>query len=305
MSTKKTLELTLRPVGSYLPNLKEILQNRGQKPEMPITSLPELNKKLWGIKRRKLMIIAARPSIGKSAFALQIAYDLALGQKRVLFLSLEMTVEDMLERLFCYEFKIDNQELMRGKYKQYAEKFDQFYCDMKKLKFVFSDCIGKNWQEVSNLLQGLNVKPDVIIIDHINAIRVAGNTNAKNVIDDYITNMVEIAKHQNIAVILCCQINRDNQKDDDKIPQIHELKGSGNLEEAADMILLLHWPFKYAKGERRADKNKYMVIVGKNRNGPTGFIDLHFTPEHYAFEDEPPTEIEQLNHQLRRKDIDE
>jgi replicative DNA helicase len=302
MTTEKTTALTLKPVSEYLPQLKEILQGRGQKPEMPITSLPDLNNKLWGIKRKKMTLIAARPSVGKSAFALQLAYDLALGLKRVLFLSLEMTVEDMLERLFCYEHKIDNQDLMRGKYSQYADKFDQFCREIGKLKFVFSDCIGKSWQEVDEILKTLDPRPDVIVIDHINAIRVTGN--AKTAIDDYITNMVEIAKHQNVAVILCCQINRDNQKDDDKTPQLHELKGSGNLEEAADIVLLLHWPHKYAKEGNDINKNHYMVIVGKNRNGPTGFINLHFTPEHYTFRDagyEPP----KFDYGLHRRDIDE
>lgn len=291
MNTIKTTALTLNPVSEYLPKLKEILQGRGDKPEMPVKSLPDLNHKIWGIKRKKVTLIAARPSVGKSAFAIQVAYDVALGLKRVLFLSLEMTVEDMLERLFCYEFKIDNQELMRGKYSKYTKQYEQFCQELGKLKFVFSDCIGKNWQEVDTLIKSLNPKPDVIFIDHINAIKVTGNQ--KVAIDDYINNMVEIAKHQNIAVVLCCQINRDNQKDDDKTPQLHELKGSGNLEEAADIVLLLHWPHKYAREGQSHAKNSYVVIVGKNRNGPTGYINIKFEPEYYRFSSlEKPIEVE-------------
>ena len=251
---------------------------------MPIKSLTELNEKLWGIKRQKITLIAARTSVGKSTFALQIAYDLALSGKRVLFLSLEMTVEDMLERLFCYENRINNQDLMRGKFSYYQEKFTRFSAEIKKLKFVFSDCIGKNWEEVDKLISNLTSKPDALFIDHINAIKIVGN--GKEAIDGYLTNMVRIAKHQNIAMVLCCQINRDNQKDDDKTPQLHELKGSGNLEEMADIVILLHWPYKYAKEDQDISKNKYVVIVGKNRNGPTGYIDVNFIPEWYAFTDQ-------------------
>lgn len=289
----KTTELILNPVGEYLPLLQETLKKRGLVPEMPIRSLPDLNHKLWGIKRKKVTLIAARPSIGKSALSMQIAYDLALGGKRVLVLSLEMTVEDMLERLFCYEYKINNQELMRGHYNKYAEKFELFSKEIKKLKLAFSDCIGKNWQEVDQILQTLDPKPDVVFIDHINAIKVAGN--AKAAIDDYITNIVSIAKHQNIAMVLCCQINRDNQKDDDKTPQLHELKGSGNLEEAADIVMLLHWPHKYAKDGQPSSINKYVVIVGKNRNGPTGYVDLKFEPEYYRFSNPDVMEVKEVD----------
>lgn len=258
--------------------------------------MPDLDFKIWGIKRQKMTLIAARTSVGKSAFALQIAYDLALQGKRILFLSLEMTVEDMLERLFCYEYKIDNQELMRGNYSIHKDKFKKFSDDIKRLKFVFSDCIGKSWGEVDEILNTLNPKPDAVFIDHINAIKISGN-NAKSIIDDYIINIVRIAKHQNIAMVLCCQINRDNQKDDDKTPQLHELKGSGNLEESADIVIMLHWPFKYAKDGEKLNKNKYVIIVGKNRNGPTGYVNVHFTPEHYSFTDIDalPLEKEKIN----------
>ena len=273
----------LRPVVYYLPKLKEVLELRGQNPEMPIRSLPDLNQKIWGIHRGKVTLIGARTSVGKSTFAIQIAYDLALSGKKVLFLSLEMTVEDILERLFCYEHRIDNQDLRRGRYSVHASKFDEFSEHMKRLKFQFSDCIGKSWEEIDKLLEGLNPKPDAVFIDHINAIRTG--LNAKVVIDDYVTNVVVMAKHHNVAVVMCCQINRDNQKDDDKTPQLHELKGSGNLEESADIVMLLHWPYRYIKEGQKGDRNKYMVILAKNRNGPTGYVEVYFEPEYYRFSD--------------------
>lgn len=275
---------SLNPASEYLSELKTVLEERGIKPELSISSMPRLNNKLWGIKRRKLTLIAARPSVGKSSLALQFAYDLALQGKKILFLSLEMTTTDMLERLFCFECNIDNQDLMRGEFNKYGEEFENFKKTIKKLKFSLADCIGKNWQEVDSLLKELGSKPDAVFIDHLNAIKSNGN-NMKAAIDEYILNIYAISKRENVAMILCCQINRDNQKDDDKTPQLHELKGSGNLEEMSDIVLLLHWPFKYKKEGQVIDRSKYQIIVAKNRNGPTGYVDINFKPENYRFLD--------------------
>lgn len=279
----------LKRLEHYFPVLKAILKSRGNEPEMPISSLSDLNNMIWGLPKGKLTVVAARTSVGKSAFSLQMAYDLALHGKRVLFLSLEMTVEDLLERLFCYENRINNRHLTRGQFGAYEQKYDSFCQDLGRLKLAFTDCIGKHWSEVEEILTALDPKPDAVFIDHINAIRVDG-ANAKRVIDDYLLNLVRITKHNNISMIICCQINRDNQKDDDKTPQLHELKGSGNLEEMADRVIMLHWPHRYQRQGENIPKNKYIVIVGKNRSGPTGYINVHFEPEFGIFSNARKTE---------------
>lgn len=268
---------------------------------MPISSLSDLNHMIWGLPKGKLTVIAARTSVGKSAFALQLAYDLALKGKRVLFLSLEMTVEDMLERLFCYEYRINNRHLVRGQFGAYEGKFDRFAQDVDRLNLAITDCIGFHWSEVEQILNDLTVKPDAIFIDHINAIKTDGQ-NAKRAIDDYLINILRLTKHNAISMNICCQINRDNQKDDDKTPQLHELKGTGNLEEMADRVVMLHWPKRYERQGESIPKNKYIVIVGKNRGGPTGYINVHFEPEYGAFSNERKTakteERKAINDQL-------
>lgn len=277
------LNLNLNPLFKHFKPLRDNFNMRTEEPELPIRSLPVLNRKIWGIHKRKMTLIAARPSIGKSSIALQIAYDLAKQGKKIVFLSLEMTAEDILERLFCHEYKIDNQELLKGNFKIYENDFNKFEARMRTIPFSISDCIGRSWTEIDSVINHLSVKPDAIFIDHLNAIRVG--RNAKTDIDDYILNMYTLAKTKNIALVICCQINRDNQKDDDKTPQLHELKGSGNLEEMADIIIMLHWPFKYAKKDQTIDRSKYFFIVGKNRNGLTGFVDIYFKPETYSYYD--------------------
>ena len=92
-------------------------------------------------------------------------------------------------------------------------------------------------------------------------------------------------------MIACCQINRDNQKDDDKTPQVHELKGTGKLEECADYVMMLHWPYRYANPEQQAQiiekkkQNQYYVIVGKHRYGAFGYEEIEYHPQYFQFRD--------------------
>lgn len=274
----------LKPGFDYLEEAEIEYLQRGLKPELAITSIPKLNDTLWGIPKSQLTLIAGRPSMGKSALAAQLAYDLAKQGKKVVFLSLEMRVINIIERLFAKEKTILSQDIQRGRFNQHKDKWVEFMREFSKLKISFSDAIGKTWEEIDQILTHLTVKPDAIFIDHINAIKTTGR-NTKADIDNYIINMYSLAKHHNLAMVICCQINRDNQKDDDKTPQIHELKGSGNLEELSDNILMVHWPFKYQKEGQNIPKNKYLIIIGKNRMGETGYINVAFRPEYYQFTD--------------------
>lgn len=275
----------LQPLSYYRKNIKTNLSSRGMVPEMPILSIPELNDKLWGFQRSKFYIIAARPSHGKSAFSLQIAYDQALQGKRVLFLSLEMTIEDMIERLFCHHAQVNNTEILRGGFGKHAEAFEEFYNKLESLQLVLSDCIGKETEEIEAIVSKLSIKPDVIVVDHLNAIKNSG-FNTKLDIDAYVDYLRTMTKKNNLVTILCCQINRVGQDDKDKTPKLHDLKGSGNLEEAADIVILLHWPFKYKTAKDKVIKRSdFMAIVAKNRNGPTGYIKLSVNPETYTYKD--------------------
>lgn len=295
----------LHPLSSYRKQIKKNLSARGNAPELPILSIPELNDKLWGFQRGKFYIIAARPSIGKSAFSLQIAYDQALQGKRVLFLSLEMTIEDMVERLFCHACNVNNTEVLRGGFSKYEQAFEDFYNKLESLQFVLSDCIGKETEEIEAMIAKMSIKPDVIVVDHLNAIKSSG-FNTKLDIDAYVDYLRTMTKKNNLVTILCCQINRIGQDDKDKTPKLHDLKGSGNLEEAADIVILLHWPFKYKTAkDTKIRRSDFMAIVGKNRNGPTGYIKLSVNPETYTYKDaylpEPETVVKK--HTVKQEDI--
>lgn len=268
-------------VAHNLTKTKKMLEARGQAPEIPIKSLPELNKKLWGLHPKKLTILGARTSNGKSAFALQLAWDIAKQNIPVLFLSLEMYEEDIIERLFCMAQKVDNYELLKGNFSEHIQSWWKFEKELEGTNLVITDMLGKTWQDVDKYLSELTAKPKVIFIDHLQEAKHASLSNQKEVIDEYLKKMRLLAIRDNIALVICSQINRASQGENvGSEPQLHHLKNSGYIEEGADQIILLHWPYHYQK---TGDRNKFIINVAKNRNGRTGWIDVCYQPEHYHF----------------------
>jgi replicative DNA helicase len=244
--------------------------------------MPALNRKIWGIHKQKLLLIGARTSNGKSMFAINIATDLARQGKRVIFLSLEMPKEKVLERMFCLEEGIDNIDLLTGKYNKKSfirDKFVSFSNKVNSWRMYIADCIGRDWQWLEKeILNNMKDKPDAIFIDHIQEIR--GGQSNKEAIDEYISKMRECSIRHNFALIMCSQVNRASvsEKDTNKEPQLHQLKSTGFLEEASDQVILLHWPYHHAKDDKKVLKEDYLINVAKNRDGMTGYIKMHYDP---------------------------
>lgn len=270
----------LQPCRIITDQLQQDLLNRGKTPELPLLTMPQLNYKIWGIHKRKLLLIGARPSNGKSNFAINIAYDLALQNKKVMFLSLEMPKERIVERMFCLNANVNNIELLCGKYNDDIDirtKYKKFQSLTTSWRLVIADCIGKDWQwMIENVFDCLDEQPDCVIIDHIQEIR--GGQNQKTMMDEYISKMRECAIKYNFALILCSQINRVAADSDNKEPQLYHLKGSGYLEESADQVILLHWPYHYNK-DSKLNQQEYSIHVAKNRDGLTGYIKMSYYAE--------------------------
>lgn len=284
----------LKTLNDYMTTTEAILLKRGENPEIPITTLTSLNSKLWGLKAGWLYVIGARASNGKSAFAAQIAWDCAVNHKRVLFLSLEMKVERILERLFCYIYRINNYELQKGAFSkrpEYQERWVEFKRLINDRPIVLSDFIGRNWKDIESTIAGMEQKPEVLVIDHIHHITMVPGLNDKQAIDEYLEHFSQLVIKHNMVGILNAQINRVSQMERDGEPEMFNLKGTGKLEEVADVVLLLWWP---AHRDEAKHKNLYKINVAKNRDGHTGRMEVKFEPEYYSFSDFSVEEKEQL-----------
>jgi len=278
--------LNVKALRHHLPGLMEELRERGDQPKLPISSLPTLNKKIWGLKEG-LTVLGARTSQGKSSFAAQIAYDLANQGVPVLFLSLEMTVQNILERLACNVMKIDNYDLLRGRYSREPEiqdKLSLFSEIIERIPLTVTDGIGSDFSDIIDMIRLREESGNpfkVIFVDYIQAIS-NKSRESRELINEYIRKFRELCLENKIAGVLCSQINRTASKDSSNHPFMHQLKETGSLEELADTVILLHWESFYTHTE----SSKYKVIISKQRNGRTGEFEINFYPEFYRFEED-------------------
>lgn len=290
--------MEIQYIRHLLPEVKEFLLSKNSKPELALNTMPELNEFIFGLPRQAMTIIGARTSQGKSSMASQVAFDLADQGKTVLFLSLEMTAKSIGARLFCYQQRFENIKAWRGGLHNELGRFDSFQKGVENLPLIINDMLGKTWQDIDSLLSNTELRPDVVIVDYIQAIAKT-NKNTLDTINEYIRHFREMAIRNNFAGIICSQINRSVHEDKTTEPQPHQLKSSGFLEEHADLVLLLHWPYKYSE---KKNKNHYQIFVAKNKDGRTGYINIKFEPEYYAFSDADPSEIIEVKDDDRFKD---
>ena len=271
-------------LSDYLKRTENILLARTEKPALPITSMTDINKKIWGLPKGKMTVIGARTSQGKTSFVLQLALDILMSGKSVHYFSFEMTKEQIIERMFCNMYKIDNYALLSGKFTDYYSLWDDFKDYLSNLRVVMSNDFGQSWKDIERFLDSLTVKPDVIIVDYIQAVARA-SVEGKGFIDEYIRQFREICIKQNVAGVIVSQLNRQTVADGKTVPNLHNLKGSGFIEELCDLCLLLEWTGK------KEQKNDFVVNVAKNRNGRTGIIKVKYEPEFYKFSDFPKEEL--------------
>jgi len=258
------------------------LESLAEGTEFNITSLPKVNRLLRGMERQKLIIIGARPSEGKTAFMMQLAWDLSLG-KKVVIVSLETTYEEAMLRLYCHSQKVPNTSVFENAKACSTTKFYK-QLDEEKRQLVFIEQFGMTVKEISELMEEIkDNKPDILFLDYLQCIK---GQRKLEVLDDYIISLRNLAIQQNICIVLCSQINRMNISDN-KEPNMLGLKGSGVIEESADKIIILHYPCKLNRGE--SNNKKFRVFIDKNKNGMTGYVDIKFEPDIYTFSEEIET----------------
>ncbi len=271
-------KLILRIEELWDTTLENITKRTG-KPEIAITTLPKLSHHLFGLKRKEFTVLAGRPSNGKSALSLQLAYDVAKQGFKVYFFSREMSEESLIERLFCNLAMVNNRDMLYRPH-EFKEKFIQFREIVKDIDLVITDKIGV---DIVDLYQAIEDLPqaDMIVLDYIQTVR--GFGKRREVLDDYIYKFKEICNAKNMVGLMVSQINRGGEMNEGKLPQLYQLKETGALEEAADNAILVFWKHFY---DSESPMNDYDIIIAKQRNGATGRLKVKFMPQHYRFEEE-------------------
>lgn len=251
------------------------------------THFSGLDNILVGMTKGELLIVGARPGMGKTSFVLNIAENAAYkGKKTVCFFSLEMSGEELVKRMLSTEACIPSTTLRSGKLSK--EEWDSLALACAKLAECDIYIDGTTETTVSRIKAKLKrVKTlrsnGLVIIDYLQLM--SDPASAKNgrtaEVSSISRNLKLMAKELEVPVICCSQLNRDLEKTKEKVPTMADLRESGSIEQDADVVMLLYRPDYY--DQKQDQQNRAQVIIAKNRHGGTGTIEMAWDPEHTKF----------------------
>jgi len=267
----------------------DALQEGGQDATRGLrTHYADLDKKLNGLAPGALYVIAGRPSMGKTSFALNILDHCCVrdGVPAVLF-TLEVTKEQIAESLLCSNARVDAQRLMRGELSndEYA-KVPEAAARLVKAPLFIDDSPGLTIGRLRAKARRLKAHHDIglIVVDYLQLLNLGENAESRQIeIARMSAALKQLARELSVPVITLSQLNRSVEQRQDKRPLMGDLRESGSIEQDADAVLLLYREEYYNK-EKLEARGKAEVILAKNRSGPTGTIDLFFFPNMMRFE---------------------
>lgn len=272
-------------LGEVQKNLEKLSESKGEITGIP-TGWYELDKLTSGLHENQLIILAARPAMGKTAFALNLATNVAVNtDKTVAIFSLEMGAEQLANRIISSLGQIEGSKLTSGNllnndWKRVTEARSQ----LANAKLFISDDAGVTVGDIKSKCRRLATSEDgldLVIIDHLQLLTMGGNygNNRQAEITDISRSLKKMAMELNIPVIALAQLSRGVESREDKRPKMSDLRESGSIEQDADIVALLYRDDYYQTPKdstESPDPSLSELIIGKHRNGPTGKIDLLF-----------------------------
>ena len=250
----------------------------------------ELDKMITGLNKSDLIILGARPSMGKTSMALNIARNVAVDTgKTVCFFSLEMSRDQLAQRLLSSESGVDSSKLRTGEltgdeWAMLAQAGEH----LSKTNLYFDQTSDITVPEMKAKLRRMK-KVDLVIIDYLGLMHSARRIeNRVQEISEITRNLKIMAKEFNIPVIVCSQLSRGTEgKGKSHKPGLADLRDSGSIEQDADIVLFLYRDSYYnnekTNEEDMVEESKSECIVAKNRHGETGRVELHWDPKHTRF----------------------
>lgn len=268
--------------------IDQLHKNKGKVRGVP-TGIKGLDNILSGLQKSDLIILAARPSMGKTSLAMNIAQHAAIEEKiPVAVYSLEMSKEQLVDRLICGEAGLDSWKLRTGNLNE--DDFEKLQLAMGSLSeapLYIDDTPGLNVVEVRTKARRLHAEVGLgmIIIDYLQLLegRTMNNDNRVQVISEISRSLKSLARELNIPVMALSQLSRAVESRPDKRPLLSDLRESGSIEQDADVVLFLYREDYYDRDSEK--RNLAEVLVRKHRNGPTGDAELYFVPEYMRFRD--------------------
>ncbi|MBR1420007.1 MAG: replicative DNA helicase [Selenomonadaceae bacterium] len=291
----------LESLRSILPRvfayLDENIKNGGGITGVPSTFV-DLDTMTAGFQKSDLILVAARPSMGKTAFALNIATEVALRDLPVAFFSLEMSKEQLSERMLSTSSGVQSQKLRSGSLDE--DDWDRLLEESDRLsraKLFIDDSSAMNVMEIRSRARRLKSEQGLalIIIDYIQLMQgskaTRGELNRNQEISEISRGLKSLARELEVPLIALSQLSRAVELRSNKRPQLSDLRESGALEQDADIVMFLYRDDYYDPETEK--KNTTEVIIAKHRNGPVGTVELSFQKDitkfgNILYQDPPP-----------------
>ncbi len=274
-------------VLNALDRIEKASKNKGSVTGLP-TGFIDLDYKLSGLQPADLILVAARPSMGKTAFVLNIAQYVAFkkGRKAAIF-SLEMSKEQLVNRLFSLESQVEAQALRTGNMKDSDwEKLIESAGIIGKSKLIIDDTPGISVSELRSKCRKYKLEHglDLIIIDYLQLMSgsVGGRSESRQQeISEISRSLKALARELNVPVIALSQLSRAVEARPDKRPMLSDLRESGAIEQDADVVMFIYRDEYYNKDSEY--KKQAEIIIAKQRNGPVGTVHLAWLGEYTKF----------------------
>jgi replicative DNA helicase len=294
-------EITGRKARPSLAELKELLpggfqtleerhRNKGMPTGVP-SGFKDLDRLTGGFQKSDLIILAARPSMGKTALALNIARNAAVkfGVPAAIF-SIEMSKEQLVLRLLCAESRVSSDRFRDGFLSRDDwDRLHQAGSRLHEAPIFIDDASENSALTIRAKTRRLKAEKGIgmIVIDYLQLMKVERAKERRDLdLSEISRGLKSLARELEIPVIALSQLNRQIEKRDDKRPQLSDLRESGALEQDADLVAFIHREEMFKKTEERQARhtNRAEIILAKQRNGPTGSVKLTFLKEYSRFE---------------------
>lgn len=276
-------------LGETMTQIEKIEKNKGKLTGLS-TGFEELNYYTSGLQKSDLIFVAARPSMGKTAFALNLAQNAALKENAsVAIFSLEMSRAQLVQRMLCAESLVDSNKIRKGELD--AEDWDSIsmgYTRLFSAGIYIDDTPGVTLSEVRSKCRRMKSEKglDLILIDYLQLMSGRGKAeNRQNEISEISRGLKGLAREMDCPLICLSQLSRAPDSRPDHHPVLADLRESGSIEQDADVVMFLYREHYYNK---EAEPHIAELDIAKQRNGPTGRMKLAWLPEYTKFNDPAP-----------------
>ena len=250
------------------------------------TGIGDLDRMITGLNRSDLIILAARPGMGKTSFALNIARNVACKSKKtVAFFSLEMSKEQLVNRLLAMESHVDSQNMRTGNLKDEDwTKLVEGADIIGRSNLIIDDTPGISIAEMRSKCRKYKLEHNlgIIMIDYLQLMSGSGKSDSRQQeISDISRSLKALARELSVPVIALSQLSRAVEQRPDHRPMLSDLRESGAIEQDADVVMFIYRDDYYNKDTEL--KGISEIIIAKQRNGPIGTVNLAWLPEYTKF----------------------